>query len=77
MKNTDIAALILIASMSVLTAYIFANMLIGKPGSESIKVKTIEPISADITEPDASVFNSEAINPTVEVIIGGDAPSAR
>lgn len=70
MKNTDIAALILIASISMVIAYFVADAVIGKPTSESVKVKTIERISSDIQEPDKSIFNKDAINPTVEVIIG-------
>lgn len=71
MKRTDIAALIFIASLSVLVAYFIADMVIGKPSSESVKVKTIAPISADVEQPDPSIFNKDAINPTVEVVIGG------
>ncbi len=70
MKKSDIAALILIASLSMLTAYFIANAVIGKPNSESVKVKTVEKISGDVAEPDPGVFNKEAINPTVEVIVG-------
>jgi len=71
MKRTDVAALIFIASLSVLVAYFIADMVIGKPTSESVKVKTMAPISADIEQPDPSIFNKDAINPTVEVVIGG------
>lgn len=70
MKKSDIAALILIASLSVLFAYFIANAVLGSPKPESVKVKSIEKISSDVTEPDSSVFNEDAINPTVEVIIG-------
>ncbi len=70
MKNTDIAAIILIASLSMLAAYFIADAMIGKPGGQTAKVKTVEKISSDIQEPDASVFNSNAINPTVPVFIG-------
>ncbi len=71
MKRTDVAALIFIASLSVLVAYFIADMVIGKPTSESVKVKTMAPISSDIEQPDPSIFNKDAINPTVEVVIGG------
>ena len=71
MKRTDVAALIFIASLSVLVAYFIADMVIGKPTSESVKVKTMAPIRADIEQPDPSIFNKDAINPTVEVVIGG------
>ena len=70
MKNSDVAAIILIASISVLVAYFVADAVIGKPSSESVKVKTIAPISADVQRPDPTIFNKDAINPTVPVVIG-------
>ena len=72
MKKSDIAMIILIASISVLIAYFVAKTLIGDVQNESVKVKTTEAITTDVVEPDPSVFNSDAINPTVEVIIGQD-----
>jgi hypothetical protein len=76
MKNTDIAAIILIASLSMLAAYFIADAMIGKPGGQTAKVKTVDKISSDIQEPDASVFNKNAINPTVPVFIGEAAQPA-
>jgi hypothetical protein len=73
MKNTDYAAIILIASISMLAAYFVADAVIGRPGNESVKVKTVEEVTADVQQPDASVFNKDAINPTVPVIIGDAA----
>lgn len=70
MKKTDIATIITIALVSMGAAYLLANTVIGQPSSGSVKVKTIEAISADVTQPDDSVFNKDAINPTVEVIVG-------
>jgi hypothetical protein len=70
MKKSDIAAIILIASISMLIAYFIADAVIGKPSSESVKVKTIAPIAADVQQPDSTIFNKDAINPTVEVVIG-------
>lgn len=71
MKRSDVAMIILIASVSVLMAYFVAKALIGDTQNESVKVKTTDLITTDITQPDTTVFNSNAINPTVEVIIGG------
>ena len=70
MKNSDIATIILIASVSVLIAYFVTDSIIGKPANESVRVKTIDAISAEVTEPDTTIFNKDAINPTVEVVIG-------
>lgn len=73
MKKTEIAMIILIASMSVLIAYFVAKSIpaLSDGAGEAVKVKTADKITADITPPDTKVFNSNAINPTVEVIIGG------
>ncbi len=70
MKQGDIIALVLVASTSVIVAYFVANAVIGNPETESQKVKTITPITATVVEPDDEIFNKDAINPTVEVVIG-------
>jgi cell division protein FtsB len=70
MKKSDIAMIILIASVSVLIAYFVAKAIIGDVGSQTVKVKTTDKITTDVQEPDTSIFNSNAINPTVDVIIG-------
>ena len=72
MKKSDIAMIILIASISMLVAYFVANGVLGDTQSQSVKVKTAEPITATVEDPDPTVFNPNAINPTVEVIIGAD-----
>ena len=70
MKKSDIAMIILIASVSVMAAYFAAKAIIGDVGNQSVKVKTAEKITTDVTEPDPTIFHKDAINPTVEVIIG-------
>lgn len=70
MKKSDIAMIILIASISVMVAYFVAKAVIGDTQNQSVKVKTVDSISTNITQPDSSVFNSNAVNPTVQVIIG-------
>lgn len=72
MKKSDIAMIILIASISILAAYFAAKAIIGDVGSQSAKVKTTDKITTQVTEPDPAVFNGNAINPTVEVIIGNN-----
>lgn len=75
MKKTDITMIILIASVSVLVAYFAGKALLGDTHNTSVKVKTADPITSTVTQPDPAVFNSKAINPTVEVIIGGEQQS--
>lgn len=76
MKKSDIAMIILIASISILVAYFVAQAVIGGSQSESVTVKTAPSINTSIAQPDTSIFNSNAINPTVQVIIGQSGSSS-
>jgi len=69
MKKSDIAMIILIASVSVLVAYFVARGIFGDVYAGSAKVKTIEKIDSKIDEPSTDIFNSKAINPAVQVEI--------
>lgn len=64
--------IIFIASISVLVAYFVAKSVVGDVQNQSVTVKVIEPFSPTIDDPDPSIFNKDAINPTVEVIIGNN-----
>ena len=77
MKKTDIAAVILIASLSVLIAYFAARAIIGDPNNEVVEVYTTTEVSGTLQEPNAEIFNSRAINPTVDIIIGSDSNNER
>lgn len=73
MKTSDIAMIILIASLSVMVSFFVVNSLPFFTISEAdITVPEIESIEPTIADPDVTVFNGEAINPTVQVLIGGD-----
>ena len=71
MKKTDIAMIILIAGVGVLIAYFIAvNIPFLKVSEDGVKVQTVRTLSSEVTPPDDSVFNADAINPTVEVVVG-------
>ena len=70
MKKSDVAMIILIASMSILIAYFVAQAVIGGGTAQTAKVKTVDPISSEVVAPDPNIFNSNAINPTIEALIG-------
>lgn len=75
MKKNDVAALILIAAVSLMIAWFTASSLIGEPKKSAQKVKTVESISQDVQSPDTRIFNKDAINPTVERSIGKSSDS--
>lgn len=69
MKKTDIAMIILIATVSVLVAFFATQAILGDGAKESVNVKTIDKIDTAVIEPDPTIFNGQAINPAVEVQI--------
>ena len=76
MKKSDIAMIILIASLSVGVAYLVANALpFLKIDEKGVIVKTIDEIKDEVTPPSDKIFNEDAINPTIETLIGGNAPA--
>ena len=78
MKKTDVAMIILIASVSILIAYFVVKSIpLFNDAQKPVKVKTAEPITSTIDEVDKTVFNKDAINPTVEVIIGANQQPAK
>lgn len=71
MKKSDIAMIILIASISVVVAYFSTKAIFGGVYTGKATVKTIEKIESEVAEPDPGVFNKDAINPAVTVQIDG------
>lgn len=69
MKKTDIAMIILIASVSVLIAFFITKSIFGESTNEPVKVDTIEKIDPTLSDVDTTIFNENAINPAVEVQI--------
>jgi hypothetical protein len=70
MKKNDIGIAVIVAVVGTLIAYFALNGILGNPDTASETVEYIAPITSDIRTPNPEVFNAEAINPTVEVIIG-------
>jgi mannitol-specific phosphotransferase system IIBC component len=73
MKRTDLAMIILIAAVSAGIAYFVAHSLFGGITEQGVKVKTIDPITSVIQAPDKNIFNSNAINPAIEVNISNSS----
>lgn len=72
MKKNDLAMIILVASISALIAYVVCNQIPAlKPDTRGVKVPTAEKIQSNVNDPDPAIFNKDAINPTVQTVIGG------
>lgn len=75
MKKTDIAMIVLIATVSVMIAFFVTQSILGSPNSETVKVKTVKEIDAALVEPDPAIFNEDAINPAVKIELNDSANS--
>lgn len=76
MKKGDIAMIILIATLSIMSAFFVANSIpMLQVSIKGEKVKTVENVTSTIQQPDETIFNSTKINPTVETVIGGTTPT--
>jgi len=78
MKKSDLAIIIFIAGVSVGVAALVVSSIPGLSLSSdtSASVQTIKRYTSEIQEPDKDVFNSAAINPTVDITIGGTQSSS-
>ena len=74
MKNTDIALVIMIALVATVISYFVGNALLGDPNEKVTSVEYMDVISSDVGDPDVESFNSDALNPTVEVYVGNCGP---
>lgn len=71
MKQSDIFSLILVASVGTLVAFFACRAIMGDPNQAQTSFMTVNKvISANLAQPDPEVFNSTAINPTIEVYVG-------
>ncbi|QQS21667.1 hypothetical protein IPM09_04080 [Candidatus Saccharibacteria bacterium] len=72
MKKSDIAMIILIASMTALIAFLIGDQIPGlKLEEKGVKVPVASKVKSDVVAPSDKVFNKDAINPTVQTVIGG------
>ena len=74
MKKSDIASMILISGFAIIIGALIGNWIYGDLSNERATVTFITPISSTFTAPDSEIFNADAVNPTVPVIIGSDDP---
>lgn len=83
MKKTDVAMIILIASLSVMITYALMSQIpLFKDVNDPVVVKIATPIDPEfrsggsLDKPvDSTIFNKSAINPTVEITIGESTPA--
>lgn len=72
MKQKDIALIIIICAIAAVVSFFASNALFGGSKHE-LKAEVVDSVSTQFTQPDSTYFNSEAINPTQTITIGGQS----
>lgn len=71
MKQKDIVLIIIVVVVSGAVSFVLSKFLFTIPKNRSIKVEVVQPISSDFPQPDTRYFNSNAVDPTQNITIGG------
>ena len=70
MKNSDIALVILVATISVIVSYFVCNAIMGDANEKTAEISYIQRIGVGIENPSEDDFSVYRVNPTVDVWIG-------
>ncbi len=71
MRQTDVFSIIFVAGVGILASFFACRAIMGDPSDATTEFKELNSvISSDLVQPSAEIFNSQAINPTVEVYVG-------
>ena len=70
MKKSDIITTTFIAILGFVASFFVVQALVGDPDKTTITFKTIDVVSNEVADPSPDTFNSQALNPTVEVFVG-------
>ena len=70
MRQKDIASLVLVIAISLIASWIVFNALINTPENRETEVERVDAFSGEFPEPDSTIFNKNALNPTELIRIG-------
>lgn len=72
MKQKDFVLIIVVIFVSGVVSLLAAKTIFTTKASNLMTVEIVEPIKSEFKDPDKTVFNADAINPTQIIEIGGD-----
>lgn len=75
MKQKDIAVIIAAGFVAAIFSLLLTQAIFVPKKNKQLSAEVVDPINAEFNEPDKSVFNPEAINPTQLIQIGDNTNS--
>ena len=76
MKQKDIALIVVIVIISGSISFFVSKWLFSVPAGRQTKVEIVTPITTEFNQPDSRYFNSDSIDPTQNITIGGSQNQA-
>lgn len=70
MKQKDIVLIIVVIFFSAVISLVVSKALFATNEDNRLSAEIVEPINSEFQQPDKTVFNGEAINPTQLIRIG-------
>ncbi len=72
MKQKDILLIVIVIIVSGAVSFVLSKFLFTVPKNQQAKVEVVQAISPDFPQPDVRYFNTNSIDPTKNITIGGD-----
>lgn len=72
MKQKDIALILVIAIVSGAISFFVARTLFATDKDRQMKAEVVDALSTEFEQPSNKYFNSNSINPTLQIQIGND-----
>lgn len=70
MKQKDIAVIIAVAFFAAVISLLLTQTLFVSKDKKELTAQKVQPLSSEFNQPDNTVFNENAINPTQLIQIG-------
>ncbi len=70
MKKSDIVTITFVAVLCMIASFFIVRAIVGDPDQKTITFQDIEVVQRDAAQPSTDTFNSQALDPTVEVFVG-------
>lgn len=70
MKQKDLAVILAVVFFAAVASLLLTKSLFVSKKDRELSAQVVEPITSNFNEPDKTVFNAQAINPTQLIQIG-------
>jgi hypothetical protein len=75
-KQKDLIIIVAVAVVVGIFSFVLSNFLFSGKKAYNLTAPTVNPISANFQLPDSTYFNSNSLDPTQDITIGGTTNTA-